>query len=101
MRSLLTRLETEVAEPPWKKPKAEDVKEEGEADPPAEEAEGCGGEAWALVRQKGGSASSSDDGRRRSAQTSIASRTRRHTTRQLKQMIFSLATTLVLEKSAD
>ena len=101
MRSLLTRLETEVAEPPWKKPKAEGVKEEGEAAPLAEEAEGCGGEAWAPVRRKGGSASSSDDGRRRWAQTSIASRTRRHASRQDKQMIFSLATTLVREKSAD
>ena len=101
MRSLLTMLKTEVAEPPWKKPKAEDVKEEGEADPLAEEAEGSGREAWAPVGRKGGSASSSDDGRSRWAQSSIASRMRRHTTRQNKQMTFSLATTLVREKSAD
>ena len=52
MRSLLTRLETEVAEPPWKKPKAEDVKEEGEADLLAEEAEGslCGRRVGPLRR---------------------------------------------------
>ena len=53
------------------------------------------------MQRKGGSASSSDDGRRRWAQTSIASRTRRHASRQDKQMIFSLAMTLVSEKSAD
>ena len=51
MRSLLTRLETEVAEPPWKKPKAEDMKE-GEADLLAEEAEGslCGRRVGPLRR---------------------------------------------------
>ena len=49
MRSLLTRLETEVAEPPWKKPKAEDMKEEGEAAPLGEEAEGSDSECCRRV----------------------------------------------------